>query len=76
MLLLLSQTEIGIYAAPISMLVAFAIPCTYMFLRSQLGAEPIEFPYLAMLQATLVAVGAGGRLPLRPPRQRVGHSSP
>ena len=56
-LLLLSQTEIGIYAAPIGMLVAFAIPITYMFLRSQLGADPIEFPYLAMLQATLVASG-------------------
>jgi O-antigen/teichoic acid export membrane protein len=55
MLLLLSQTEIGIYVAPISMLVAFAIPSTFMFLRSQLGAEPIEFPYLAMLQATLLA---------------------
>ncbi len=71
MLLLLSQTEIGIYAAPISMLLAFMIPSTFMFLRSQLGAQPIEFPYLAMLQATLVASGAGGRLPLRPPRQRV-----
>ena len=56
-ILLLSQTEIGIYAAPISMLVAFAIPTTFMFLRSQLGAKPIEFPYLAMLQATLVASG-------------------
>ncbi len=56
-ILLLSQTEIGIYAAPISMLVAFAVPTTLMFLRSQLGDKPIEFPYLAMLQATLVASG-------------------
>ncbi|MEK6327203.1 MAG: oligosaccharide flippase family protein [Actinomycetota bacterium] len=57
MILLLSQTEIGIYAAPISMLLAFALPSTFIFLRSQLGAKPIEFPYLAMLQATLVASG-------------------
>jgi O-antigen/teichoic acid export membrane protein len=55
MLLLLSQTDIGIYAAPISMLLAFAIPSTFMFLRSQLGAQPIDFPYLAILLATLVA---------------------
>ena len=56
-LLLLSQTEIGIYAAPIGMLVAFAIPTAFVFLRSQLGDKPIEFPYLAILQATLVASG-------------------
>jgi hypothetical protein len=55
MLLLLSQTDIGIYAAPISMLLAFLIPSTFIFLRSQLGDRPIRFPYLAILQATLVA---------------------
>jgi O-antigen/teichoic acid export membrane protein len=55
MLLLLSRTEIGIYAAPVSMLLAFVIPTTVIFLRSQLGAEPIHFPYLAILQATLIA---------------------
>jgi O-antigen/teichoic acid export membrane protein len=59
MLLLLSDTDIGIYVAPISMLVAFAIPMTAMFLRSQLGAKPIDFPYLAMLQATAVAAAIG-----------------
>jgi O-antigen/teichoic acid export membrane protein len=56
-LVLLSSTEIGIYAAPIGMLVAFAVPTAYIFLRSQLGEKPIEFPRLAMLQATLVASG-------------------
>jgi O-antigen/teichoic acid export membrane protein len=54
-LLLLGQTGIGIYAAPISMTLAFVIPATYMFLRSQLGRKPIDFPYRAMLQATLLA---------------------
>ncbi len=55
MLLLLSGTDLGIYAAPISMLAAFLIPATVMFTRSQLGPRPLEFPYLAMLLATLVA---------------------
>ncbi|HXE99229.1 MAG TPA: lipopolysaccharide biosynthesis protein [Solirubrobacterales bacterium] len=57
MVLLLSQTGIGIYAAPISMLLAFTFPITFMFLRSQLGDDPVEFPYLAMFQATVVAAG-------------------
>ncbi len=55
MLLLLSGTGLGIYAAPISMLAAFLIPTIVMFTRSQLGPRPLEFPYLAMLLATLVA---------------------
>ncbi len=59
MVLLLSNTEIGIYVAPIAMLVAFAIPMMAMFLRSQLGAKPIDFPYLAMIQATVVAAAIG-----------------
>src|SRR2546423_1160908 len=56
MLLLLSGTGLGIYVAPISMLVAFLIPSTVLFLRSQLGDRPIDFPYLAMLLATAIAV--------------------
>jgi O-antigen/teichoic acid export membrane protein len=56
MIMLLGHTGIGIYTAPISLLIAFIIPCVFMFLRSQLGEEPIEFPYLAMLQATGLAV--------------------
>jgi hypothetical protein len=59
MVLLLSGTDIGIYTAPIAMLVAFAIPMTAMFLRSQLGSRPIDFPYLAMIQATVVATAIG-----------------
>jgi O-antigen/teichoic acid export membrane protein len=56
MIMLLGNTGLGIYTAPISLLIAFMIPIIFMFLRSQLGEEPIEFPYLAMLQATGVAV--------------------
>ena len=56
MLLLLTHTGLGIYTAPIAMMAAFLLPSTAMFLRSQLGDKPIDFPYLAMLWATLVAV--------------------
>jgi O-antigen/teichoic acid export membrane protein len=55
MLLLLSGTDLGIYAAPIAMLAAFLIPMTVMLLRSQLGRRPIELPYLPMALATVVA---------------------
>ena len=34
---LLLAPEMGIYAAPVAMLVGFSIPITYFFLRSQLG---------------------------------------
>src|SRR5215211_638770 len=53
---LLSFTDIGIYASPVEMIVAVMIPCAGMFLRNQLGKTPIEFPYIPMVQATLVAV--------------------
>lgn len=59
MILLLANTDIGIYVAPIAMLVAFAIPMTAMLLRSQLGARPIDFPYMAMIQATVIAAAIG-----------------
>ena len=55
-ILLLSQTNIGIYVPPIAMIVAFMIPSTTMFLRTQFGETPIKFPYLPMAQATVVAV--------------------
>jgi O-antigen/teichoic acid export membrane protein len=53
---LLSYTNIGIYAPPAAMLAAFVIPSTVMFLRTQLGQTPIKFPYVPMVQATVVAV--------------------
>ena len=55
MLLLLSGTNLGIYSAPIAMLTAFTIPMVVMFTRSQVGSRPLEFPYVAMSLATLVA---------------------
>jgi O-antigen/teichoic acid export membrane protein len=55
MLLLLSGTNLGIYSAPISMLTAFLIPIVIMFTYSQRGPKPLDFPYLSMSLATLVA---------------------
>jgi hypothetical protein len=55
MLLLLSGTDLGIYSAPIAMLAAFLIPMTAMFIRAQRGPKAVDFPYLAMSLATLVA---------------------
>jgi O-antigen/teichoic acid export membrane protein len=55
MLLLLSGTDLGIYSAPIAMLVAFLIPMTLMFARAQRGPKAVDFPYLGMSLATLVA---------------------
>jgi hypothetical protein len=37
------------------MLTAFTIPMVVMFTRSQVGSRPLEFPYVAMSLATLVA---------------------
>jgi O-antigen/teichoic acid export membrane protein len=57
MLLLLNGTNLGIYAAPISMLVAFTIPIVIMFTYSQRGSRALDFPYMSMSLATLVATG-------------------
>jgi len=52
----LSFTSWGIYAPPAAMICAFMIPSTMMFALSQFGPKPIRFPYVLMLEATLVAV--------------------
>jgi O-antigen/teichoic acid export membrane protein len=52
---LLAFTDWGIYAPPAAMIVAFMIPSTAMFALSQRGDKPIDFPYVPMIQATLVA---------------------
>jgi hypothetical protein len=67
---LLIVPDIGIYGPPVAMLLGFAIPTVYMFGRSQLGSEPIDFPYFATLRATLVAVALGGSFVLFHPNGR------
>jgi O-antigen/teichoic acid export membrane protein len=54
-------SEIGAYAAPVGMLVGFALPSAYMFARTQLGRKPIDFPYREVLTALVfaVAIAAG-----------------
>ena len=54
-LMILFVPMFGIYGAPLSLLVTFAVPAVALFGRSQLGKDPIDFPYRAMLQATLIA---------------------
>ena len=55
MLLLLSGTNLGIYTAPIAMLAAFLIPIDGDVPALPARSRPLEFPYLAMSLATLVA---------------------
>jgi O-antigen/teichoic acid export membrane protein len=58
---LLLAPEIGIYAAPVAMLVGFSIPISYFFVRCQLSENRIDFPYRevgrALLVATVIGVG-------------------
>ena len=37
--------EIGVYAAPIGMIVGFGIPALFLFVRGQRGKKPLFFPY-------------------------------
>lgn len=58
-------SEIGAYAAPIGMLSGFGLPSAYMFLRTQRGKRPIDFPYRSVLVGFLLAAGiAAGFLAL------------
>jgi O-antigen/teichoic acid export membrane protein len=54
--LLLSVTGWGIYAPPAAMIAAFMIPSLLMLGLTQFGDTPIKLPYIALTQATLVAV--------------------
>jgi O-antigen/teichoic acid export membrane protein len=48
--------RIGIYGAPVAMIIAFSVPALGMFLRSQLSSKAIDFPSWVMLRAVAVAV--------------------
>lgn len=58
-LTVLLAPEIDAYAAPVSMMVAFAIPGGYLMLRGQLGPKPVRVPYRALAAATALAAAAG-----------------
>jgi O-antigen/teichoic acid export membrane protein len=53
---LLSFTDWGIYAPPAAMIAAFIIPSLAMLALTQFGDTPIKLPYVALAQATVVAV--------------------
>jgi hypothetical protein len=46
---------INVYAAPVAMLIAFGLPAGYMFVASQLGKKPVDFPYREVLKGFLLA---------------------
>jgi len=51
--------EIGIYAAPVSMLAGFAVPMLYFAVRCQLGDNRIELPTAELAKALAVAAAIG-----------------
>jgi O-antigen/teichoic acid export membrane protein len=63
---LLLAPEIGIYAAPVAMIVGFAIPISYFFVRCQLSVNRIDFPYQEVGRALAAAVVIGGGFHLLP----------
>ena len=52
--------EIGVYAAPIGMIVGFGIPALLLFIRGQRGKKPLFFPYREVLTALALAVVIAG----------------
>jgi O-antigen/teichoic acid export membrane protein len=47
--------EIGVYAAPVGMIVGFGIPALVLFVRGQRGKKPLHFPYREVATALLLA---------------------
>jgi len=58
--------EIGVYAAPIGMIVGFALPAAFLFVRGQRGSKPLFFPYREVLTALLLAAALAGAFELLP----------
>jgi hypothetical protein len=56
---LLLVDSVGVKAAPVGMMLAFAIPTVYVFLRSQRGRSPIILPWRQMFICCLLAVIVG-----------------
>jgi hypothetical protein len=47
---------IGVYAAPVGMIVGFGLPALFLFIRGQRGKKPLYFPYREVLIALALAV--------------------
>jgi len=54
--MMLLVPRLGIAGAPLGVMLGFGIPCVFMFVRTQRGEEPINFPYLGMGRAIAMAV--------------------
>jgi hypothetical protein len=55
-LCLLLVPAIGVKGAPIAMMIAFALPTVFVFIKSQRGRSPIVLPWRAMILASGLAV--------------------
>ena len=54
--MMLLVPHVGIAGAPLAVIMGFGIPSVFMFVRTQRGEEPLNFPYLAMGRAIAMAV--------------------
>jgi O-antigen/teichoic acid export membrane protein len=57
---------IGVYAAPVGMIVGFGLPALFLFLRGQFGKKPLRFPYREVGTALLLAAAIAGGAELLP----------
>ena len=57
---------IGVYAAPVGMIVGFGTPTLLLFLKGQFGNKPLFFPYREVGTAALLAAAIGGGAQLLP----------
>ncbi len=57
---------IDVYAAPVAMIIAFAVPVTILYVRGQRGGNPLRFPYREVLTALALAVAIAGGFELLP----------
>ena len=57
---------IGVYAAPVGMIVGFGLPALFLFLRGQFGPKPLRFPYREVGTALLLAAAIAGAVELLP----------
>jgi len=58
--------EIGVYAAPVAMVVGLGLPSVYFFVRCQRGPNRIDFPTREVLMAAAAATVIGGGFLLLP----------
>jgi hypothetical protein len=63
---LLLMPSMGIYGAPVAILIALGIPTVYLFVRCQRNERRIDFPYAEIGRALVIAAAIGGGFHLLP----------